>query len=116
MIVLQNDNVLADRVSCADSFFSRLKGLMFRRELSAGEGLLLKNCSSIHTCFMRFTIDVIYLSGKNTVLYTETVRPWRCGKHVKGTKHVLELTENAAKDIRLGEVVAFRNTSTVRDQ
>lgn len=116
MIVLQNDNVLADHVSCADSFFSRLKGLMFRKELSTGEGLLLKNCSMIHTCFMRFTIDVIYLTGNNIVLDTETVRPWRCGKRVEGAKHVLELSANAAKDIRLGEVVVFRNAATVKEQ
>jgi len=58
--------LLFDRVAVADNFFTRLNGLIFKRYLSDGEGLLLTNCSSIHTMWMRFKIDVIFLgtSGK----------------------------------------------------
>lgn len=64
---------------------------MFQKKLDRDSGLFIQNCSSIHTCFMYFPIDVIYLDRNCTVLYTETVAPWRIGKIVKHTRHVLEL-------------------------
>ena len=54
-------NGLTIEVELADSFFSRLRGLMFRRRLKEGCGLLLAPCNSVHMLFMRFAIDVIYL-------------------------------------------------------
>jgi len=62
----------------ADTFFSRLRGLLGRRELHADESLLLSPTSSIHTFFRRFPIDVVFLDRDLTVLATrEPVRPWR---------------------------------------
>lgn len=85
------DKVLADRVTAADNFLTRFKGLMFRKELAAGEGLLLKNCSAIHCCFMRFPIDAVYLDDCMTVVGVETVKPWRLGHIFPRARHVLEL-------------------------
>lgn len=48
-------------VEVAETFLSRLRGLMGRRRLDAGRGLLLAPCNSIHMLFMRFAIDVVYL-------------------------------------------------------
>lgn len=48
-------------VELADNFLKRLRGLMFRRRLEEGNGLLLAPCNSVHMLFMRFAIDVIYL-------------------------------------------------------
>lgn len=48
-------------VELAESFFERLRGLMFRKKLDAGRGLLLAPCNSVHMGFMRFAIDVVYL-------------------------------------------------------
>lgn len=75
----------------ADTFLSRFKGLMLKKELLPSSGLLLKKCSRIHTCFMRFTIDVLYLDEHYTVLDSETIAPWRVGKKVNGAYSVLEL-------------------------
>ncbi|HLO94144.1 MAG TPA: DUF192 domain-containing protein, partial [Burkholderiaceae bacterium] len=52
----------------ARSFWQRLGGLLVRPRLGAGEGLLLKPCNSVHTCFMRYAIDVIYLDREGRVL------------------------------------------------
>ncbi|WP_130836150.1 DUF192 domain-containing protein [Lachnoclostridium sp. Marseille-P6806] len=92
-------------IRTADTFFSRFLGLMGRRELPEGTGLWMRPCSSIHCCFMRFTIDVIYLDAGNRVLYSETVRPWRIGRMVRGTKSVLELNAGEARGIRAGEAL-----------
>lgn len=90
-------------VQTADTFLSRFLGLMGKRELPEGTGLWLKPCSSIHCCFMRFAIDVIYLDAGDRVLYSETVRPWRIGRIVKGTRSVLELNAGEARGICAGE-------------
>jgi uncharacterized membrane protein (UPF0127 family) len=67
-------------------------GLMFRRRLPEGSGLLLMPCGSIHMCFMRMKLDIVYLDGGFRVLGLERdLKPWRLGKSVPGTRLVLEL-------------------------
>lgn len=61
----------------ADSFFTRLVGLMFRKPLPAATGLLLAPCNSVHMCFMRFAIDVVYVDKEYTILkVVKKLRPW----------------------------------------
>ena len=52
----------------ADGFWSRLAGLQFRRPLPSDAGLLLVPCNSVHTCFVRFPVDVVFLDGSGCVL------------------------------------------------
>lgn len=83
-----------DDIEVASSFLTRFLGLMGKDFSNDYPGLLLMNCSSIHTCFMKKNIDAIYLSKNFEVLEIETILPWRIGKLVRGTKHILELPEN----------------------
>ena len=94
-------------IELADNFFKRFNGLMFRKRLAHGHGLLLRPCSGIHTCFMRFPIDVIYLDSDNTVLGQETLLPWHIGKHIKGAKAILELNAGEAIDVLIGEQLSL---------
>ena len=64
----ERDVVVCERCTIADTPVSRLRGLLGRDELAAGEGLLLRPESSIHTWFMRFPIDVLFLEADLTVL------------------------------------------------
>ena len=65
------------RVEVADSFFSRFLGLMGRKSLAEGTGLLIAPCSSVHMCFMRFPIDVVYLDREYRILKAvKKLRPW----------------------------------------
>ena len=107
MVVLCNINVLADKVGLADSFISRFKGLMGRKRICGGEGLLLMNCPSVHSFFMKISIDVVYLSRDMTVVGIETLPPWQIGRRVKGTSHVLELAAGAAL-VSVGDVLEIR--------
>ena len=100
--VYRADDLIAGRVAVADTFFTRFKGLMLRKALLPGEGLLLKNCSTIHCCFMRFPIDVVYLDDNMQVVGVETVKPWRLGHIFRGAKHVLELDAGKARDLAPG--------------
>lgn len=64
-------------IKIADSFFTRLAGLMFQKKLPQATGLLLAPCNSVHMCFMRFSIDVIYLDKDYKILkLVKNLRPW----------------------------------------
>ena len=70
--------VLATRLEVADSGPRRTKGLLGRAGLNAGEGLWIVPCESVHTFFMRFPIDLVYLDRKNKVKKIRSnVGPWR---------------------------------------
>lgn len=64
---LRNGKELSNNVTVANSLFKRMKGLLGKSGMSAGEALWIKPCMSVHTFFMRFPIDVVFLSNKNQV-------------------------------------------------
>ena len=99
--------MLADRVKPADTFWKRFRGLMGRKKLEEGEGLLLIRCPSIHCFFMKIPIDAVYLSADMRVTGMETLKPWSVGRIFRGTKHVLELSAGlaAAKRIAVGDIL-----------
>lgn len=106
--IYQGESLIADRVSMADNFIKRFLGLMPKKKLEDGEGLILKKCSSIHCFFMKFTIDVIYLDKDFTVLAKETVRPWHIGGIYKGAKHVVELKEGMGNILEIGKQISVK--------
>lgn len=62
----------------ARRFADRAKGLIGCRSLPPGEGLLIERCNAIHTFFMRFPIDAVFLDRRNEVVRTvRGIRPWR---------------------------------------
>jgi uncharacterized membrane protein (UPF0127 family) len=70
--------VLATRLEVADSGPKRNKGLLGRKGLDAGEGLWIIPCESVHTFFMQFSIDLVYLDRRNKIRKVrESVPPWR---------------------------------------
>lgn len=95
-IVQETGMVLADRISIADSPAARARGLLGRMGLEDGQGLLIKPCSSIHMFFMKFPIDVLFLSRDGMVIkMARGLKPWRlCGCWF-GCYMVLELKEGA---------------------
>lgn len=108
MKVYCNHSILADKVSVADDFIKRFFGLMGKKSLDYGEGLLLLNCPSIHCFFMKIQIDVIYLSSDMTVLGIETLKPWSIGTHIRKTAHVLELKEGTTDlKVNLGDSIVL---------
>ena len=81
-------------VELANTFFTRLVGLLSRSSLPNDQGLLLDPCSSIHTLGMRFPIDIIYLDKENKVLgNADDLKPNRFSFAPKGTAKVLEIAQ-----------------------
>ena len=89
--------VLCERCVIADRPLSRLRGLLGRSELPAGDGLLLRPSPSVHTWFMRFPIDVVFLDAQLRVLRVrKDMRPWRMAGQ-RGARAVLELAAGEAE-------------------
>jgi uncharacterized membrane protein (UPF0127 family) len=75
---LTRNTILADRLEKADTAAKRNKGLLGRSGLAAGEGLWIVPCESVHTFFMQFPIDLIYLDRSHRILKVRpSVPPWR---------------------------------------
>ena len=82
---------VVQRLRIADSFFSRLKGLLGTKELPAGEALLISPCSDIHMIGMKYAIDVAFVSKTDQVLKTfVALAPWRLAS-CRGAAYVVEM-------------------------
>ncbi len=100
--------VIATEVRMADNYFSRLLGLMGKPGLPPSTGLWIVPCNDIHSCFMRFEFDAIFVDKQNTVLYLmERMKPWGFSKWVKGGRAVLELPAGtiAATGTQVGDQI-----------
>jgi uncharacterized membrane protein (UPF0127 family) len=97
--------VICERCLAADSPLARMRGLLGRKELPRGEGMLLRPAASVHTAFMRFPIDVVFVDGAGRVLdIAHSVRPWRAVA-CRGAKAVVELAagECSRRDLESGD-------------
>ena len=115
-LVRDDGVVVCDSCGVAATFRTRLRGLLGRRELAAGEGLLIRPTNSIHTFFMRFPIDVVFLDRNGVVVkLVANVRPWRVTFAARG-RYALELRagEADARRIRLGDRLALRTALALR--
>ena len=93
-----NGRVLAQEVERAGSFWQRMKGLLGRRGLPAGQARFLEPCSSIHTFFMGFPIDAVFLDKERKVLHTMTnIPPFRFSPVVFQARSVVELPAGTLK-------------------
>ena len=75
---METVDILGVKAEVARSFAERARGLIGRRSLAPGEGMLILKCNAIHTCFMRFPIDATFLDRDDHVVKTvRDIRPWR---------------------------------------
>ncbi|HZA33743.1 MAG TPA: DUF192 domain-containing protein [Vicinamibacterales bacterium] len=87
---------MCERCVLADTALARMRGLLGRRELPSGEGILLKPASSVHMAFMRFPIDAVFLDRDFRVMKVASdLRPWRAAGS-RGAKAVLEIPAGEA--------------------
>jgi uncharacterized membrane protein (UPF0127 family) len=108
---LADGTVIADCIKTADSYGSRLLGLMGRRALEPGEGLWFPGSDSIHMMFMRMPIDVLFLGEpdadgtRKVVDLRHRLPAWRGAAWVRGAKGCLEIESGvlAARGIKRGD-------------
>ncbi|WBW95548.1 DUF192 domain-containing protein [Oceanirhabdus sp. W0125-5] len=103
-----NNTVLAENLIEANSFFKRFKGLMFTKNLPPQSALYIKPCKGIHTYFMNYNIDVLYLDNNNKILsIDENMEPRKVGKFRKKAVTVIELSSGRIRETKtqIGQVV-----------
>jgi hypothetical protein len=91
------DTVLAHAAEVADTSAKRRTGLLKHERLEPGEGLWIDPCESVHTFFMKFPIDLVYLDKHHRVRKVRSaVRPWRLSACLLA-QSVLELPAGTVK-------------------
>ncbi len=96
--------LLAGQVRIADRWFSRLRGLMFTDALPEDTCLLIIPCQQVHTHFMRYALDVVFLDRRFQVLrIIPDLAPWRLSPWVREAHAVVELNAGMAARIEPGQ-------------
>jgi uncharacterized membrane protein (UPF0127 family) len=109
-VVNQRGETLATTVECAFDSASRRTGLLGRDRLGDGHAVILAPCRAIHTCFMRFPIDVVHVDRGGRVLRVRAaLRPWRADACLRGWA-VIELPACGASRVATapGDVLEVR--------
>jgi uncharacterized membrane protein (UPF0127 family) len=102
--------VLADNGRMADTFLSRLVGLLNKTQISPGEALVIMPCHQIHMFFMRFPIDVIFVDNSNLVVgLVENIQPFAMSSMFKHSHRAIELPVGIIAQSRtcLGDSIQF---------
>ena len=106
------NNIIADKADIAQNPFTRIVGLLLKKSVSENEGLVINPCNSVHTFFMRFPIDVLFVNKRNEIIACyENVKPWRILPIHLRSNYVVELCagEISSKNIQKGDVISISN-------
>ncbi len=107
--VAETGTLIAEQVEPALTWRRRLKGLLGRRELPRGRALYLEPCAQVHTFFMKFPIDVVFVDERGVVVGLEPeLRPWRMSAYYPAAAGALELPAGTieASDLREGQTLS----------
>jgi uncharacterized protein len=102
--------LLAERVELAVATAERFRGLLGRTEFPRGTALAISPCAAIHTFFMKFAIDAVFLDrGGRVVRVLPHLRPWRATRFHRHATQVVELPAGtlARTGTREGDQLAF---------
>ena len=83
---------MSDQAIIADTFFSRMVGLLKHESLKEGEALIITQCNSIHMFFMKFSIDVIFVDKKDCVVsFIKAIKPFQLSPIFFKASYAIEL-------------------------
>jgi len=101
-------NVVCEQTEVAANMFTRMRGLLGRASLAEGHGMLFRGESSIHSAFMRFDFDALFMDKEMRVLRAvERIPPWRAHS-ARQARNVLELAagEIGRSGVQVGDQLA----------
>lgn len=88
----ESKQVIASKVVASSTFYSRAMGLMFMSKMDGFDGMLFEPGNSMHTCFMKFPIDIIFLNRKNEIVaIKKSMKPWRMTRIYFSSVKAIEL-------------------------
>lgn len=100
--------VIAHRLFVADTYFSRLRGLIGHPPLAEDTALWIEPCQQVHTHFMRYPLHVLFLNRQLQVLrVVQALAPWRVSPWVRQARSVLELSATGELPVAEGESMQF---------
>ena len=102
--------MLGEAIDVAATSAQRVKGLLGRECLKDGQGLLIEHCSSLHTFFMHFPIDILFMDKRGKVLKAaQEVRPFKLVAAPFKAHYALELPVGAIKSsaTKVGDHIDF---------
>jgi len=106
-------SIVVENILPARSFWKKLVGLMGRKDLPLDTAMFFEgDCPSVHTCFMKFPIDVVFLDKKMKVIrIVENLKPWRMTKMFQfQNKYCLEFkSNNISRRISKGDHLDVRS-------
>lgn len=109
---LSRQKTLATRVEKAGRIWPRIKGLLGKNGLDPGEGLWLAPCRQVHTWFMRFPIDVVFLDKELKVVgLCRGLPPFRLSPYFIRARSALELSSGAAAEVGVGDQLQYKGAS-----
>ncbi len=99
------NKTLSENILVADTLWSRLVGLMFQKQLHEADGLMLDPCRSIHTFFMRYSLDIVFMNSKNEIIkIIRGMKPWRMTWIYLSASKTLELPAGKLpQDVSVGD-------------
>jgi len=104
-----NKKIIGEKIELADTFYTRLKGLLGRTGLGKGQGMVLVPCNSIHCIGMKFAIDVIFMDQDNRVIWIRENMEPGTSESRRDAYSVLEVASGVVneKGIQIGDVLKW---------
>lgn len=101
---------ISDNVTVADNFITRSVGLLSKKNISDNEALIIKPCCSVHTFFMKFDIDVVFVDKNNKVVaIREDVKPFRILPIYFSSAYVVEFNaQKISQKILKGDILNLK--------
>jgi len=96
---------LATNAKLATVMIDRMIGLMFRKKMDGFDALIIEDCKSIHTCFMKYPIDVVFIDRKNKIVKIKNnIKPWRVTPIYFSASKAIEFTSGSvSSDFKIGD-------------
>ena len=106
-----NNKVISNDILVADNAITRMIGLMFKKKLIGADGLWIDPAPSIHTFFMRYSLDIVFVNSKKQVIkIIREMKPWRMTRYYFTARQVLEMPAGKLPvDLKVGDVLEVKN-------
>lgn len=104
-VARDSGEIICQHLKLAETIDERMLGLMFKDEMPGCDGLLISPCNSIHTFFMKMSIDVVFLTKDFKVVKVfYNLKPWKMTAIYFKSKHVLEMRAGTlVPNLQIGE-------------
>lgn len=114
LLKAENKEIILDEIEIADTIWKRFSGLMFKKKIPSNKGMLLRPSNSVHTFFMKFPIDVIFVDKNDQVIrVVPNMQPYRISPIVFKSTYIIESRPNIlSKKLKVGDKIELFKEAT----